>query len=62
MSEAETAAEPEVLACREGRVLRLVLNRPRQINALTLNMVRLLAEALSEAESDDAARRSPSKM
>jgi enoyl-CoA hydratase len=53
MSEVETP-EPEVLALREGRVLRLVLNRPRQINALTLNMVQLLAAALADAETDEA--------
>jgi enoyl-CoA hydratase len=54
MSDVITPAEPEVLALREGRVLRLILNRPRKINALTLNMVQLLTAALANAATDDA--------
>jgi enoyl-CoA hydratase len=50
----QAAADPEVLVLREGRVLRLILNRPRQINALTLNMVQTLTAALAAAETDDA--------
>jgi enoyl-CoA hydratase len=49
-----TPAEPEVLAQREGCLLRLILNRPRQINALTLEMVQLLTAALADAEHDEA--------
>ncbi len=48
------SAEPEVLVEREGRALRLILNRPRQINALTLGMVQRIAAALAEARDDDA--------
>jgi enoyl-CoA hydratase len=41
-------AEPDVLAYIEGRVGRIVLNRPRALNALTLDMVRTIASALGE--------------
>ena len=56
MTDATTAEpqEPEVLVEREGRALRLILNRPRQINALTLNMVQRIDAALEAALDDDA--------
>lgn len=46
----------EVLASRSGVLGRLVLNRPRAINALNHAMVRLLAAALSEWQADDSVR------
>jgi enoyl-CoA hydratase len=42
-----------VLVEREGRALRLVLNRPRQINALTIGMLHLIDAALDAALDDD---------
>ena len=47
-------AEPEVLVEHDGRALRLTLNRPRQINALTLGMVQTVTAALEAARTDDA--------
>lgn len=47
-------AEPEVLVRREGRALRLTLNRPRVINALTPEMIAIIADALDAAASDPA--------
>jgi enoyl-CoA hydratase len=48
----ETA--PEVLVAIEGRVGRLTLNRPKALGALTLNMCRLMTEALLAWRHDDA--------
>jgi enoyl-CoA hydratase len=42
----------EVIAAVDGPVGHLVLNRPERINALTLGMVRQIAAALQEWESD----------
>lgn len=44
-----------VLVRREGALARLTLNRPRAINALTLEMVRRLHAALDELERDGSA-------
>jgi enoyl-CoA hydratase len=47
-------SEPEVLVERRGCSGFLVLNRPKALNALNLNMVRLIAAALDEWERDEA--------
>jgi enoyl-CoA hydratase len=44
----------EVLVRSVGRALRITLNRPRAINALTLDMVRSIEVALDQAEEDRA--------
>ncbi|MGK4904316.1 enoyl-CoA hydratase/isomerase family protein [Streptomyces albus] len=44
--------EPTVLAAKDGRVGRLVLNRPQALNALDLEMVRRVAAALDAWEDD----------
>jgi enoyl-CoA hydratase len=36
------SAEPEVLFSQDGALARILLNRPKALNALTLNMVRLM--------------------
>lgn len=54
MSTPATTAEPEVIARVEGRAGRLTLNRPKALNALTLDMVRELWRVLG-AWKDDAA-------
>ncbi|MGA9715536.1 MAG: 3-hydroxyisobutyryl-CoA hydrolase [Aeromicrobium sp.] len=46
--------EPAVLVRRSGRLGHLVLNRPRAINALTHEMVGMLAATLDEWREDDA--------
>ncbi|MDV7091136.1 enoyl-CoA hydratase/isomerase family protein, partial [Rhodococcus opacus] len=48
--------EPEVLITTSGGLGRIVLNRPRAINALTHAMVRRIAAALAEWSGDDAVR------
>ncbi|ABG93353.1 possible enoyl-CoA hydratase [Rhodococcus jostii RHA1] len=48
--------EPEVLITTSGGLGRIVLNRPRAINALNHAMVRQIAAALAEWSGDDAVR------
>ncbi len=52
------AAQDElpVLIERRGRLLALVLNRPRVLNTMNLEMVRLLRRALEEAGADEGVR------
>ena len=53
MGTSSTAApEESVLLHRQGRVGRIVLNRPRALNALTLDMVRRIDAALDAWEPD----------
>jgi enoyl-CoA hydratase len=54
-----TAAPPdaEALVERRARAGVIVLNRPKALNALTLTMVRLIAEALDRWERDEAVDR-----
>jgi enoyl-CoA hydratase len=47
------SAEPEVLIERTGHLGRIILNRPRAINALTAAMVSAIRGALDEWEHDD---------
>lgn len=49
-------AEPTVLAEVSNGVGRLVLNRPKALNALDLGMIRLLTEALEAWRADPAVR------
>jgi enoyl-CoA hydratase len=50
----EPGTEPEVLVGIEGTVGRLTLNRPKALGALTLNMCRLMTDALLAWRQDDA--------
>ncbi|MHC0055779.1 enoyl-CoA hydratase/isomerase family protein [Actibacterium sp. D379-3] len=47
-------SEEPVIVSREGSLGRLHLNRPRAINSLTLEMVRLIDRGLTEFEGDDS--------
>ena len=49
--------DPEVIIAREGRALRLRLNRPQALNALTTNMCRIMTEALLSARDEPAVER-----
>src|SRR5271157_174453 len=49
-------AEPPVLVQRRGRLLSLVLNRPRVLNTLNLETIRRLQGALAEARAEAAVR------
>lgn len=48
------APEPDVIIRREGAAGVIRLNRPKAINALTLDMTRVIATALDQFEADDA--------
>ncbi|MCI1018792.1 enoyl-CoA hydratase/isomerase family protein [Microbacterium sp. C5A9] len=48
----DTTDSPRVLVRTEGALGRLTLNRPEAINALDIDMIRLLAEALDRWRSD----------
>ena len=50
------AAQPEVLAAIDGRVLTLTLNRPEALNAITPTMLATLGDLLLEASEDDSVR------
>ena len=52
-----TPPDAEALVERRGRAGVIVLNRPRALNALTLTMVRLIADALDRWEGDGAVDR-----
>lgn len=52
----DTATSTDVLASVDGALGRLTLNRPKAINALTLDMIRLLQAGLDRFESDPAVR------
>ncbi len=49
--------EPEALVERRGRAGVIVLNRPKALNALTLNIVRLMAATLDRWERDGSVDR-----
>jgi enoyl-CoA hydratase len=46
--------EPTVIARRDGRIGRLVLNRPKALNALDLDAIRALRAALEQWRTDPA--------
>jgi enoyl-CoA hydratase len=50
----ETEAQPEILFAAEAGLGRVVLNRPRALNALTLGKVRDMAERLADWAAEDA--------
>ena len=50
----DAPAETPVLFDERGQLALITLNRPRAINALTIDMVRLVAAKLDEWESNDA--------
>lgn len=46
-------SKSDVLFERDGRVARIVLNRPDRLNALSLSMMKAIANKLEEYEADD---------
>jgi enoyl-CoA hydratase len=49
-------AEPNVLVERDGRVAVVLLNRPKQLNALSDELMNALVGALRELDGDEAVR------
>ena len=50
MSDA-SVPEPSVVATRKGRIGHLLLNRPKALNALDLDMIRRMRAALEDRKS-----------
>lgn len=48
--------DKELIAQKENGIVTVTLNRPEALNALTLEMIRLLSAALTRWEKDDAIR------
>lgn len=48
--------EPQLLVERDGSVVVLTMNNPRRRNALTPNMITLMADAWDEIDADDGIR------
>ena len=53
--------EPDLIARREGAAGVIRLNRPKAINAVTLEMFRDIDKALDEFEADPAVGRDPAR-
>lgn len=49
-------AEPSLIAKREGLAGTLLMNRPKALNALTLDMIRAFAAAIDEWRDDESVR------
>jgi len=58
LNENETNVQPEseVLIRRQHRMTSIILNRPRALNSLNLEMIRLIQKALDEIETDEYCR------
>ena len=52
MTELKSQGEPTVLVHRHDRMTTIVLNRPKVLNSLNLEMIRLIDKVLDEAEAD----------
>jgi enoyl-CoA hydratase/carnithine racemase len=50
MSEIKNQPEPTVIALRKSRMMSIVLNRPRVLNSLDLEMIRTIEHIISEVE------------
>ena len=52
MNETDIGESPEILIRKEPRMMSIVLNRPRVLNSLNLEMIRSIQNALNQAEAD----------
>jgi enoyl-CoA hydratase/carnithine racemase len=52
MNQIKEQKEPQVLVHHHARMMTIVLNRPRVLNSLNLEMIRLIDKILDEAEAD----------
>lgn len=52
----DTTEEPHVIIERDGHIARIILNRPKQMNALTVGMMETIGKALNEFEYEDEIR------
>lgn len=56
MNEINVQPESKVLIRRRHRMMSIVLNRPRALNSINLEMIRLIRKALDEMEADERCR------
>jgi enoyl-CoA hydratase/carnithine racemase len=56
MADSRQKTDPPVLVGRVKRMMSILLNRPRVLNSLNTEMIRLIRRALEEAERDDSIR------
>ncbi|MCJ7541464.1 MAG: enoyl-CoA hydratase/isomerase family protein, partial [Desulfobacterales bacterium] len=56
MNEINVQPESKVLIRRRHRMMSIVLNRPRALNSINLEMIRLIRKALDEIEADEHCR------
>jgi enoyl-CoA hydratase len=56
LNEKNVQPESEVLIRRQHRMMSIILNRPRALNSLNLEMIRLIQKALDEIEDDERCR------
>ena len=56
MTEINVQPESKVLIRRRHRMMSIVLNRPRALNSINLEMIRLIRKALDEIEADEHCR------
>jgi enoyl-CoA hydratase len=54
MADNRQKADPPVLVERGKRMMSIILNRPRVLNSLSTEMIRLIRRALDEAERDES--------
>lgn len=54
MNELRDQPEPTILVGRHARMMSIVLNRPRVLNSLNLEMIRSIDQALDEVEGDQS--------
>lgn len=54
MNELRDQTEPTILVGRHARMMSIVLNRPRVLNSLNLEMIRSIDHALDEIETDQS--------
>ncbi|MDH3558944.1 MAG: enoyl-CoA hydratase/isomerase family protein, partial [Deltaproteobacteria bacterium] len=54
MNELRDQTEPAILVGRHARMVSIVLNRPRVLNSLNLEMIRSIDHALDEIEADQS--------
>ena len=50
------AAENAILIEKEGHVAWLVINRPQQMNAMSMSMINGLRDAIQQLDSDNEVR------
>jgi enoyl-CoA hydratase len=56
LNEIDLQQNSEIIVRRNQRMMSIILNRPRALNSLNLDMIRLIQKALDEIEADERLR------